>query len=267
MQRKTLTQRLTLKYKLIVRNEENFADRWTIRFNFLGLLVLITFFAMLFYGLVTGLNKLGSYVLGSDESEETQLLISLVTKLDSLEYELNTRDQYINNFKIMLDGGKRNTKDTAFSKTIKAVEEKLSVEEMEFRKKFEEETKDPTYRSIEGFNYLYFIPPIIGKVTQIEKDKIIVGVLVDANEKKPIRAIDNGVVLSLSPNLNKTFNIAIQHTNGLVTRYEGLTKPKIIENAVVKKGEEISAPDAQKVLFRMIYNGKSLNPTAYIAWE
>lgn len=268
MQRKTLTQRLTLKYKLIVRNEENFADRWTIRFNFLGLLVLVTFLLLLFYAMVTGLNRLGSYILGSDESEESQLLLTLVSKLDSLEYELNTRDEYISNFKIMLDGGKRTSKDTILPAQSKPIEEKISPEEEAFRKKFEEEVKDPAYRSVEGFNFLYFFPPISGKLTKIGSGNAVTGVFIDANTKKPIRAIDNGLVVSFSLNQdNKTSDFVIQHTNGLICQYEGVLLPKIAKNSWVKKGEEIAAPGAQKVVFKMVYNGKYLNPTTYIAWE
>src|ERR1700748_1361181 len=152
MQRKTLTEKLTNKYQLIVRNEENFADRWTFSFNFARLLVVLTVLVLLFYALVTGINFLGYYLLGNtSSSEETQQLVTMAAKVDSMEYEMNIKDQYINSFKKMLNGAESKTQNSATPKTEKNTEEKTSKEEEEFRSKFEKEIANPSYRSKEGY--------------------------------------------------------------------------------------------------------------------
>ena len=269
MQRKTLTERLTNKYQLIVRNEENFADRWTISFNFAKLLVLLTTMVLLFYALVTGLNALGSYLLGSSDSEETQQLVILAAKVDSMEYEMEQKDLYISSFKNMLDGGQPRLKDTIDPKAEKntAIEEKTSPEEEEFRKKFEKETTDPSYRSSDGFTVLYFFAPVSGKITNLLQEGKVIGLLVEADTKKPVRSLEEGIVILNTRNEDSTSRLIIQHKTGLLTTYDRLKAPLVKTGTKVEKGTPIASAGEQKVVFTMSYNGKILNPRLYIAWD
>ncbi len=267
MQRKTLTERLTNKYQLIVRNEENFADRWTVSFNFARLLVMLTVLVLLFYALVTGLNFLGGYLLGSSDSEETQQLVTLAAKVDSMEYEMGVKDLYIRSFKSMLDGGQAKLKDTLNPKPEKNTEEKLSVEEEEFRKKFEKETADPAYRSKDGFEVLYFFAPVSGKVTNLVQDGKIIGLMIEADTKKPVRALEEGIVILNIKNADSTSRLILQHKTGLLTTYDQLKSPLLKTGTLVEKGGIIASAGEQKVVFSMFYNGKLLNPRQYISWD
>ncbi|HVD96690.1 MAG TPA: M23 family metallopeptidase [Cytophagaceae bacterium] len=267
MQRKTLTERLTNKYQLIVRNEENFADRWTLSFNFAKLLVILTILVLLFYALVTGINFLGAYLLGSSGSEETRELAILAAKTDSMEYELGIKDLYIRSFKTMLDGGQPRTKDTLNPKPEKNTEEKVSAEEEEFRKKFEKETTDPSYRSKDGFEVLYFFTPVSGKLTDVKQGAKITGLMIEADTKKPVRSLDDGIVLINSRNADSTSRLVLQYKTGLVTIYDRLKSPSVKQGDWVEKGGIIASAGAQKVLFTMSYNGKLLNPRQYVSWD
>ena len=268
MQRKTLTERLTNKYQLIVRNEENFADRWTFSFNFAKLLVALTILVLLFYGLVTGLNALGVYLIGSDDSEETQQLVMLAAKVDSIEYELEAKDNFIIGFKNMLEGGETRRQDTAVQSIGKGlVESKISKEEEEFRKKFEKEVADPSYRSINGLTLLYFFAPIEGKNTAIMKDEDIVGLSIEVAKDKPVKSLDAGIVVLVAQNVDSTYKLILQHKNGLLTIYDHVKTPLVKVGANVDKMSNIGSAAAQRVTFIMIFNGKILNPRQYIAWN
>jgi murein DD-endopeptidase MepM/ murein hydrolase activator NlpD len=268
MQRKTLTERLTNKYQLIVRNEENFADRWTISFNFARLLVILTVLVLLFYALVTGINFLGYYLLGSSSnSEETQQLVTMAAKVDSMEYEIEIKDQYINSFKTMLNGGEARTLDSNVQKTEKNTEEKTSKEEEEFRGKFEKEIADPSYRSKEGFTILYFFSPVPGKTTDLIQEGHIIGLYIEADKYKPVKSLDAGIVVLNTKNADSTYKLILQHKNGLLTIYDRLKSPLVKTGTTVDKGTDIASAAEQKVIFSMIYNGKLLNPRQYISWN
>ncbi len=268
MQRKTLTERLTNKYQLIVRNEENFADRWTFSFNFARLLVILTVLVLLFYALVTGINFLGYYLLGSsDNSEETQQLVTLAAKVDSMEYEMEIKDQFINSFKTMLNGEKTKTQDSNVQKIEKNTEEKTSKEEEEFRSKFEKETADPSYRSKEGFTILYFFSPVSGQTTDLIQEGRTIGLYIDADKKKPVKSLDAGIVVLNTRNADSTYKLIIQHKTGLLTIYDRLKAPIVKTGTVVAKGSDIASAAEQRVTFSMIYNGKLLNPRQYISWS
>ncbi len=268
MQRKTLTERLTNKYQLIVRNEENFADRWTFSFNFARLLVVLTVLVLLFYGLVTGINFLGAYLLGlGGNSGENQQLVTLAAKVDSLEYETEVQDQYILSFKTMLEGGETKRKDTSVQKIENAPEAKVSKEEDEFRKKFEKEVADPSYNSKEGFTPLYFFAPVSGKTGNVVQGGNITGVTIVANKTKPVKALDDGMVVLSSRNVDSTYKLILQHKNGLITIYDQVKSPLIKTGTIVIRGADIASAADQKIIFYMIYNSKFLNPRLYIAWE
>jgi hypothetical protein len=268
MQRKTLTERLTNKYQLIVRNEENFADRWTFSFNFARLLVILTVLVLLFYALVTGINFLGYYLLGSNgNSEEIQQLVTMAAKVDSLEYEMGIKDQYINSFKNMLNGGGAGTQGSNVQKAEKNTEEKTSKEEEEFRSKFEKEIADPSYRSKEGFTILYFFTPVPGKTTDLVQEGNVIGLFIEADKYKTIKSLDAGIVVLNTKNADSTYKLIIQHKSGLLTIYDRLKSPLVKTGTIVEKGTDIASAAEQKVTFSMIYNGKLLNPRQYITWS
>jgi hypothetical protein len=267
MQRKTLTERLTNKYQLIVRNEENFADRWTFSFNFARLLVVLVVLVLLFYGLVTGINFLGSYILGIGDSEETQQLVTLAAKVDSLEYETNVKDQYILSFKTMLEGGEPRRMDSSSQKIENAPEAKISKEEETFRKKFEKENDYPYYNSKDGFTPLYFFTPVSGKTSDMVQSGKIIGLTITANKTKPVKSLEDGIVVLSSRNADSTYKLVLQHQSGLLTIYDQIKSPLVKTGTIVLKAADIASPAEQKVIFTMIYNGKFLNPRLYIAWD
>ncbi len=268
MQRKTLTERLTNKYQLIVRNEENFADRWTFSFNFAKLLVALVVLVLLFYAIVTGVNSLGAYLLGSDDSEEVQQLVTLAAKVDSLEYEMEMKDQFVLGFKNMLDGGEARRKDTASQVVEKVLGDgKISKEEEEFRKKFEKEVADPAYRSVDGLTLLYFLAPIQGKAINVVQNGNVVGLSIQADKDKSVKSLDAGIVVSSTQKADSTYKIILQHKNGLLTVYDGLKMPLVKTGSNVDKASDVASPAQQRVTFVMIFNGKILNPRQYVSWN
>ena len=98
--KKTLSSWLTNKYLLIIRNEENFAEKSTFSFNYARLLLIIA-------GLGLVLLALAIYLVTvvlhqwvdprSVEREANKQVIELSMQLDSLEKDIQAKDVYIKN--------------------------------------------------------------------------------------------------------------------------------------------------------------------------
>jgi murein DD-endopeptidase MepM/ murein hydrolase activator NlpD len=263
---------LIFKFSFVLFNNlskmQYFADRWTFSFNFARLLVILTMLVLMFYALVTGINFLGAYLLGgNNNSEETQQLVTLAAKVDSLQFEMEMKDQFIMGFKNMLEGGEAKRRDTINQKVEKLADVKISKEEEEFRKKFEKEVTDPSYRSVNGFNLLYFSAPVTGKVTDLVQSGNTIGLLIEADKDKTVKSLDAGIVVLNIQNADSTCRLIIQHKTGLLTIYDRLKRSLVSTGTTVDKGTDIAPAAEQKVVFSMIYNGKLLNPRQYISWN
>src|SRR5210317_601785 len=142
--RKTLSNWLTNRFLLILRNEENFAEKTTISFTY-AKLILLTFVLLL-------LMMLASLYLSStlmaqwfDPRHELIVmdrhLVTLVEKVDSLENQMRVKDQFISNVQKILMG-EVDVEDTAFfnqaSISISKEIEPIPAIDSQFRKEFEE---------------------------------------------------------------------------------------------------------------------------------
>lgn len=105
--KKTLSNWLNARHILIIQNEENFSEKATYKFTyakiiffaFLGFLVV---FALSFYLVNTILDQW--FDPRYAERQTRQELVELTFELDSLSFELESRDQFIQSIKKVLQG-------------------------------------------------------------------------------------------------------------------------------------------------------------------
>jgi hypothetical protein len=141
MQRKTLSERLTDKYQLIIRSEENFAEKWTINITVAKAIAFVFFGCVGFYFFFLFIHSIISFLAGEDgrkENERKLLLLSM--RIDSLEQAIHEKNTFINSFKILLEGGVGLRNDTSGKKALKAGSAEAQTEEINFRKKNGERT-------------------------------------------------------------------------------------------------------------------------------
>ena len=105
--RKTLSNWLTNRYLLILRNEENFAEKTSLSFTY-AKLILITF-SILILMMIASLY-LSSTLMAQWFDPRHELivmdrhLVDLVEKVDSLENQMRIKDQFISNVQKVLIG-------------------------------------------------------------------------------------------------------------------------------------------------------------------
>ena len=114
--KKTLSNWLTTRYQLIIRNEENFAEKTSLGFTYSKV---ILFSVILFTGLFIMSLFMSKTILAKwfDPKHEqmvlNQQLFELAQKVDSLALEIDRKDQFIANFQRVLSGDTTNFKDPA----------------------------------------------------------------------------------------------------------------------------------------------------------
>ena len=281
--RKTLSNWLTNRYLLILRNEENFAEKTTISFTY-AKLILITFLFLL-------VTMIASLYLSStlmaqwfDPRHELiimdRYLVDLVEKVDSLENQMRIKDQFITNVQRVLIGEVSasdslfvNKDNSAVNKTI----EPIPAIDSQFRKDFE--ASELTFLSVSSsisreLENQYFYSPIEGMVTtefNIKNEHYGIDIVSKSNE--PVKSVAEGTVIFSDWTQESGNVIAIQHRDNIISVYKHnsalLKKGGNFVNSgqviaiIGNTGEFTTGPHLH---FEMWFNGNPVDPEEFISF-
>jgi len=283
--KKTISERFTAPYQLVVRSEENLAERSTFSFTYAKLLVILSSVFLLIFIASLFLSKTllakwfdPKYELAAQKKQ----LITLAQRLDSLAVEEDRKEKFIQNFQRILRG------DTASgfvdpAKVLKANTEikstssmKLAPADSQFRKEFEQSqfsfvSLNSKYRELQD---IFFFTPITGFISdKYDSKKGHYGVDIVAKTNEPVKCVADGTVVMSSWTQDAGYVIAVQHRGSLVSVYKhnaGLLK-KV--GSFVNAGDIISIvgnsgemTDGPHLHFEMWYNGNSLNPEEFVTF-
>lgn len=285
--KKTLSNWLTNRYLLIIRNEENFAEKKTISFNFARIILLLTAFFIISFGssvyLVTVVLEEWldpRYAM----RQSTRQLIDLTLRIDSLEGQINVKDQYLNNIRRIIGG------DTEALRSLQKDREKVDLTPAEieiretiqpidsqFRAEFEKEGIGVlTYQSshADDFRELFLFTPIEGIITDgFNPKEDHYGVDIVAKENEPVKCAADGVVIFSSWTLDSGYVLGIQHRDNLISVYKH--NSELLKNVgnfvsggeiiaiIGNTGELTSGPHLH---FELWHNGNPMNPQEYVAF-
>jgi murein DD-endopeptidase MepM/ murein hydrolase activator NlpD len=285
-QKKTLSERLTTKYQLVIRNDENLAEKSTFAFTYAKLLVLsVSVFILIF----TGSLFLSKTLLAKwfdprhEQMQANKKLYELAVKVDSLAMEVERKDQFIQNFQRILRGDTSSGfvdpshSLAAENKPASAVGNvKLAASDSQFRKEFEQaETSvsmtNGKYRDLQG---TFFFSPVTGFISdKYDLKKGHYGIDIVAKTNETVQSIADGTVIMASWTTDAGWVIAVQHRGSLISLYKhnaGLLK-KVgnfvnagdIISIVGNSGEMTDGPHLH---FELWYNGNSLNPEEFVTF-
>ena len=285
--KRTLSGWLTNRYLLIIRNEENFAEKKTISFNYARIILILTVFFILtlllaIYLVSTALNQWLD--LRYAQSLANRQLIDLSMQVDSMTFELNAKDRYVNNIRLILEG-----KDSLYSALSDPSSELGFNEDVvlasgyaevdsQFRANYEQSDLGLVqYLDAEAseLREMYLFKPIEGIVTDgFDPAADHFGTDLVAKENEPIKSIADGIVIFSSWTLEGGYVIGIQHTRGnLISIYKHnsdllknvgnfVTRGEIIA-IIGNTGELTSGPHLH---FELWHRGNAINPEDYIAF-
>ncbi|MEN7546507.1 M23 family metallopeptidase [Rapidithrix thailandica] len=283
-QKKTLSNWLTSRFLVIVRDEENFAEKTTIRFNYARLILLIGTLLILFSGisflLVT--TVLGRWFDPRVEYMQTnRLLIELEEKVDSLELQAAIKERYIKNIKNIMSGNVGEEELTqGIGADVKVSE--VNLDEVKpidsvFRKEFEDVDYDRlSYQNTtrDDLQSVFFFPPINGIVTRgyAVKEKHY-GTDIVAKENEPIKSIADGTVVLSSWTQDSGYVIGVQHKNQLISFYKHNSVLLKQVGEIVKAGDIVAIignsgefTDGPHLHLELWYKGNPVDPEDFVAF-
>lgn len=284
--RKTFSNWLTNKYLLIIRNEENFAEKTTFSFNYARLFLLLAAIGLVLLTLAAYLVTVALEQWLDPrhaQMEANRQVLELSMTIDSLEQEVSNKDIYIENVRRIIAGEEIDqTSEISLESNLQPAElsETIQPVDSQFRADFEgSELADITALPI-AISYdiyelrdIYLISPLDGIVTDgFDPKRDHYGVDMVAQENEPVRSVADGVVIMSSWTLDGGYVLAIQHPGNLISVYKHNSELfKNVGNFVAagevvatigNTGELTSGPHLHLELW---HNGNPVNPQEYIA--
>ena len=284
--RKTFSNWLTNKYLLIIRNEENFAEKTTFSFNYARLFLIMTGIGLLILALAVYLVTVALEQWLDPrhaQMEANRKVIELSMTIDSLSVEVNNKNIYIENIRKIIAGEEIEQEEliNPESNLLSAeLDGRIQPVDSQFRAEFEgsdlaEITALPIAVSSNSYELrdIYLLSPMDGIVTDVFNPKEDhYGVDMVAQKNEPIRSVADGVVIMSSWTLDGGYVIAIQHPGNLISVYKHNSELfKNVGNFVAagevvatigNTGELTTGPHLHLELW---HNGNPVNPQEYIA--
>ncbi|HEY3405057.1 MAG TPA: M23 family metallopeptidase [Ohtaekwangia sp.] len=284
--KKTLSNWLTTRYQLIIRNEENFAEKTSLGFTYSKV---ILFSLILFTGLFVLSLFMSKTILARwfDPKHEQALLNQelerLGGKVDSLAIEVDRKDQFIADIQKVLSGDTSDFKDPAQvlkgegQSLTKPANLKATATDSSFRKEFEK--SDMAVISLANVKYrelqeTFFYSPLSGFISDVydvKKGHMGVDIVSKANE--PVKCIADGTVIFSSWTQDSGYVIMVQHRGNLISAYKHNAQLLKKVGTFVNGGEIISIvgnsgelTNGPHLHFELWYNGNSLNPEEFVTF-
>jgi murein DD-endopeptidase MepM/ murein hydrolase activator NlpD len=284
--KKTLSERLTTRYLLVIRKEENLEEKSTVGFTYAKLLVIST---TLFLLIFTSSLFLSKTLLAKwfdpkyEQAVNKKQLINLAQRLDSLAQEVDRKDKFILNFQRILRGDTSDgLSDPAKlfkveNEPVKAVGNmKLAPSDSQFRKEFEksEFSLISLNNKSKELQETFFFTPITGFISdKYDSKKGHYGTDVVAKTNEPVKCVADGTVVMASWTQDAGYVIAVQHRGNLVSVYKHNSVLLKKVGSFVTAGDIISIvgnsgemTDGPHLHFELWYNGNSLNPEEFVTF-
>jgi murein DD-endopeptidase MepM/ murein hydrolase activator NlpD len=289
--RKTLSEWLSNRYLLILRNEENFAERTTLSFTYAkGILFLVAvFLILLFISLYLVTTLLAAWLDPRHvEVEANRQLIELTLAVDSLATEVSRKEAYIQSFQRLTTGAVAH--DTMVAVLPKKQAKGLRVEEEEeeyyslagvdslLRAEFEGSGVDERMllsNSASELQEIYFLAPISsGLVSSPYNAKIKhLGIDIVAKKNEAVKASADGTILFASWTQKEGYVLAIQHRANVVTLYKHNSALLKEAGDYVRAGEIVAIigntgelTTGPHLHFELWYNGNPVNPEDFVSF-
>ncbi len=222
---------------MVVRNEDDLSEKSNIVFTYakLSALLLVIFTLFLVLGLFLARTVLARWFdPGYEIAEANKKIIELSMKVDSLNYDVQRKDMFINTFKGIVSQNFQGLDSTAspspqYSNSQRDSQmDYITPIDSQIRKEFEQQGDMNTglnaglssqYSS--DLNDIFLFPPVSGIVSapfDIRKEHYGIDIVAKADE--PVKCVADGSVLMASWTQDSGYVIIVQHRNNLISVYK-----------------------------------------------
>ena len=279
---KIFTDQLRNKYRLVILNDDSFAEKFSLRLSPLGLIILLGSVTIVMTTLVISLvafTPLREYIPGYGNVDDRKDILSLSAKADSLENTLAARDWYINNLLNVFSGKTEGrTAKPAKDSTGKYtnIDIKPSDQDMKLRSDIEsnqlESTSDKvSANKINALSNFFFFTPIKGIITtsyNIKEGHF--GTDIAAKENEFVKTTLDGTIIFAGFTTEDGYVTQIQHNNNITSVYKHQSSITKKVGDFVQAGEPIGVvgntgenSKGPHLHFELWYNGFAINPQDY----
>ena len=286
-QKRSFWKRIRDKYRFAVLNENTYEEVFVMRLSRLNVFSALGVIVVLITIIVTSViayTPLREFIPGYPDGDLMQNMIENEAKIDSISIELDQKNKYLDNLKVILSGGvpENYVSDTKIDTTVNYNNIKIqkSKEDSILRKQIESEDKyllslTKVQRTEFNLNQMDFIKPVSGIITSkfnIDKKHYAIDIVNKVNS--PIVSVLNGHVVFIGSTLEAGNTIYIQHDNNILSVYKHLSSVNVKLGEFVKKGQVIAIigntgyeTSGPHLHFELWINGQAINPEDYINFE
>lgn len=278
-----LKNKLRNKYRLIIYNDNTFEEVWFMKLSRLNILAwggssLILFVVIMF--LFIAYTPVREFIPGYPDGSMRKNIILNSLKVDSLEREIQLRDQYLHNLNAIIAGKEPENYENEIDTTVRY--ENISFERSRhdslFRARFEQEERfNVVDNPVAGQNSIanvHFFTPVNGIVTNSFNDsENHFGTDIVAGPNEVVKATLDGTIILTSWTIETGNIVQIQHENNLISVYKHNAEILKSMGNRVQAGEPIAIignsgefTTGPHLHFELWYKGKPVNPEEYITF-
>lgn len=277
-------RKLMHKYRLVVLNEDSYAEVGFIRLSRLNILAIVGIISIIAIAIVyvtIAYTPIREFIPGYPDAIMSHNIRQNAMKLDSLQRELAMRDQYFLNINRIVNGERpedfindttssSSSEEIIFSrsKTDSILRQQVEAEE-QFRLSVSDQSSDGT-----DLYDIHFFTPVQGIITNnfnpVEKH---FGIDLVAGPNEVVKATLNGTVTMATWTLETGYVIQIQHENNMMSVYKHNAELFKSVGSTVNAGDVIAVIGNSGELttgphlhFELWHNGVPLNPSDYIVF-
>ncbi|MCK5820723.1 MAG: M23 family metallopeptidase [Bacteroidales bacterium] len=284
--RQELYHKLRSKYRLVVMRDSTFEEVWFMRLSRLNVITVISSSVILISALVIALivyTPLKEMIPGYPDAEMTRNIRLNAVRLDSLEYHLIMKEQYIQDLALIMQGDEPASYEASGAEApvnAENIQDYRSKEDSILRLEVEEQQRYnlsllSTEYVAESLSDLYFFPPVQGMVTSHFNTHLRhYGVDIVATGDLMVKAALDGTVLLADYTVETGYVIQIQHENELISFYKHNRELFKRPGDFVKAGEAIAVVGNSGLLttgahlhFELWNKGKPIDPEKYVSFE
>jgi murein DD-endopeptidase MepM/ murein hydrolase activator NlpD len=284
LKRQLLKEKLFAKNRLVIVNDDTFAELFSLRLTLMNVFVVASSAAILIVTCTTFLiafTPLREFIPGYASTKLKKDATQLALKSDSLSVALQKNETYIASIKQILTGNldyAKLSKDSIMAtKSVEkeAVPLEASPEEVKIRELADKEDKYNLLEKAQAKVNVVLFAPVNGTIIQkysVKNKHLYLDVAVAKNT--PIKSIADGTVIFSDWTPTNAFVIVVRHTNGFISVYKNAASQTKEQGDVVKTGEVIALAGAagrestsSQLHFELWKDGQPVNPTQYMAFN
>ncbi|NDI98534.1 M23 family metallopeptidase [Flavobacterium sp. LaA7.5] len=284
LKRQVIKKKLFNKSRLVILDEDNFEEKFSLKLNLMNVFVVITIVSIIMITLTTyiiAFTPLREYIPGYASTQLKREATLNAIKTDSLLEELESNQAYIASIKKVLTGDLELTKLSRDSIYVPEQKETphIDVNPTEAETKLIEQVAlEDKYNLFEGAKprvSLVLFSPAKGHITEpySSKNKHF-AVDIALAKDTPIKSIAAGTVLFADWTPTNGNVIIVRHNDGIISVYKHAASLTKEQGDLVRSGEVIALAGSTgnqstgvHLHFELWKDGYPINPTQYIDFE